>query len=113
MHHLPNGIAGIETHLRTIAREWPVATGDHRTILEQYETIPSVKKEQLRHLGHGLWCGRIQHRHDAAWAINPMATDQQGQPKPFVRRTRSEEHTSELQSHSFISYAVFCLKKKR
>src|ERR1051326_9492334 len=25
--------------------------------------------------------------------------------------TRSEEHTSELQSDSFISYAVFCLKK--
>src|SRR5213080_4432869 len=24
---------------------------------------------------------------------------------------RSEEHTSELQSHSGISYAVFCLKK--
>ena len=28
-------------------------------------------------------------------------------------RERSEEHTSELQSHSFISYAVFCLKKKK
>src|ERR1051326_9627349 len=28
-------------------------------------------------------------------------------------RGRSEEHTSELQSHSFISYAVFCLKKKK
>src|SRR6056300_1426394 len=27
-------------------------------------------------------------------------------------RPRSEEHTSELQSHSEISYAVFCLKKK-
>src|ERR1051326_9229856 len=27
------------------------------------------------------------------------------------RDNRSEEHTSELQSHSFISYAVFCLKK--
>src|ERR1051326_6004438 len=26
-------------------------------------------------------------------------------------RDRSEEHTSELQSHSFISYAVFCWKK--
>src|SRR5210317_1944072 len=25
---------------------------------------------------------------------------------------RSEEHTSELQSHSEISYAVFCLKQK-
>ena len=28
------------------------------------------------------------------------------------RIARSEDHTSELQSHSFISYAVFCLKKK-
>src|SRR6056300_1997633 len=27
--------------------------------------------------------------------------------------SRSEEHTSELQSHSEISYAVFCLKKKK
>src|SRR3546814_13432577 len=30
-------------------------------------------------------------------------------PKP----TRSEEHTSELQSLMRISYAVFCLKKKK
>src|SRR3546814_6395257 len=29
------------------------------------------------------------------------------------RRSRSEEHTSELQSLMRISYAVFCLKKKR
>ncbi len=28
-------------------------------------------------------------------------------------RTRSEEHTSELQSLTDISYAVFCLKKKK
>ncbi len=26
---------------------------------------------------------------------------------------RSEEHTSELQSHVRISYAVFCLQKKK
>ena len=32
---------------------------------------------------------------------------------PVEKRLRSEEHTSELQSHSFISYAVFCLKKKK
>src|ERR1051326_5397461 len=31
----------------------------------------------------------------------------------FVSQYRSEEHTSELQSHSFISYAVFCLKQKK
>src|SRR3546814_10579700 len=29
------------------------------------------------------------------------------------RRPRSEEHTSELQSLMRISYAVFCLKKKK
>ena len=31
----------------------------------------------------------------------------------YLKIQRSEEHTSELQSHSFISYAVFCLKKKK
>src|SRR3546814_9562175 len=45
-----------------------------------------------------------------------------GDPAPWARRfmigsgitglTRSEEHTSELQSLMRISYAVFCLKKK-
>ena len=30
-----------------------------------------------------------------------------------IEDIRSEEHTSELQSHSFSSYAVFCLKKQK
>src|ERR1051326_2827703 len=38
----------------------------------------------------------------------PSVPEAQGQP---TYQYRSEEHTSELQSHSFISYAVFCLKK--
>src|SRR3546814_6056530 len=32
---------------------------------------------------------------------------------PFVKSARSEEHTSELQSLMRISYAVFCLNKKK
>src|SRR3546814_4769955 len=32
---------------------------------------------------------------------------------PGLKRQRSEEHTSELQSLMRISYAVFCLKKKK
>src|ERR1051326_9334038 len=32
--------------------------------------------------------------------VDAVVTDKKGK--------RSEEHTSELQSHSFISYAVFC-----
>src|SRR3546814_10237995 len=38
------------------------------------------------------------------------------QPVPALRQrkaVRSEEHTSELQSIMRISYAVFCLKKKK
>src|SRR3546814_9224463 len=31
----------------------------------------------------------------------------------FSKKDRSEEHTSELQSLMRISYAVFCLKKKK
>src|SRR5213596_1155004 len=33
-------------------------------------------------------------------------------PHVHLIAERSEEHTSELQSHGLISYAVFCLKKK-
>src|SRR3546814_9020119 len=40
-----------------------------------------------------------------------------GDPLPPAKRhqikSRSEEHTSELQSLMRISYAVFCLKKKK
>src|SRR3546814_8039705 len=36
-----------------------------------------------------------------------------GFPRRSSRRHRSEEHTSELQSLMRISYAVFCLKKKK
>src|ERR1044071_10017916 len=33
--------------------------------------------------------------------------------QPILRATRSEEHTSELQSRADTSYAVFCLKKNK
>ena len=38
--------------------------------------------------------------------------DQDKNSGDTVRYTRSEEHTSELQSHVRIPHAVFCLKKK-
>src|SRR5438034_7440045 len=42
--------------------------------------------------------------------IGPMVTGSTKWPSPMSNR--SEEHTSEL-SHTVISYAVFCLKKKK
>src|SRR5213594_2182964 len=45
---------------------------------------------------------------DVIWLIEP--TFGRGH---FHLSWRSEEHTSELQSRTLISYAVFCLKKKK
>src|SRR3546814_1869687 len=49
----------------------------------------------------------------------PETAPARGDPAPLLQRQllfgyhRSEEHTSELQSLMRISYAVFCLKKKK
>src|SRR3546814_5679158 len=57
---------------------------------------------------------RPQHRRR-----KPALADEAGQGRdvtrqhPVVVQERSEEHTSELQSLMRISYAVFCLKKKK
>src|SRR3546814_5603731 len=53
---------------------------------------------------------------DARFARRQGARSGAGLLRPCARalsRSRSEEHTSELQSLMRISYAVFCLKKKK
>src|SRR6187399_35214 len=45
-------------------------------------------------------------------AATPAPPRGRSSARPRARR-RSEEHTSELQSLAVISYAVFCLKKKK
>src|SRR3546814_8698583 len=42
-----------------------------------------------------------------------MSRSGRGRSSSGLRGVRSEEHTSELQSLMRISYAVFCLKKKK
>src|SRR3546814_1656820 len=49
-----------------------------------------------------------QHRHGRG-----AGPDHAGDAGGHGHRGRSEEHTSELQSLMRISYAVFCLKKKK
>src|SRR3546814_9687866 len=67
--------------------------------------------------GGGIFAVRVKH-HDVAFGrhfADPVK-DQRGRGR-FAGagrpEQRSEEHTSELQSLMRISYAVFCLKKKR
>src|SRR3546814_1408641 len=59
-----------------------------------------------------------QHKHEnAQWNINSDPPTRDGlqiiHALLFKILLRSEEHTSELQSLMRISYAVFCLKKKK
>src|SRR3546814_4545095 len=64
--------------------------------------------DQHRARRDGLPGHRANGRIDAARADRKEAAD-----APAERALRSEEHTSELQSLMRISYAVFCLKKKK
>src|SRR3546814_8395837 len=47
------------------------------------------------------------------WAPSGIGPDDSGEITWPPSQIRSEEHTSELQSLMRISYAVFCLKKKK
>src|SRR3546814_1294793 len=72
-----------------------------------------------------LGLSRSSHRMEDRRGISQEKAEQgrsppAGIPRPMPRlcrqmggRARSEEHTSELQSLMRISYAVFCLKKKK
>src|SRR3546814_7678276 len=53
--------------------------------------------------------GEPRRHYPGLWLAERARHPQPGQPG----NGRSEEHTSELQSLMRISYAVFCLKKKK
>src|SRR3546814_1492414 len=60
-------------------------------------------------------CGASREQRDAAPSILPAGSEPSFNAMKVKWRSpnRSEEHTSELQSLMRISYAVFCLKKKK
>src|SRR3546814_10638219 len=63
---------------------------------------------------------RIRHRETGSTGQSRQSAWREPRPLPpaaipadLLSASRSEEHTSELQSLMRISYAVFCLKKKK
>src|SRR3546814_2439546 len=62
----------------------------------------------LRPAHSGLSCRPVA-RHAGTGSRGPVSDSRRSRQLTF---SRSEEHTSELQSLMRISYAVFCLKKK-
>src|SRR3546814_3042116 len=61
------------------------------------------------------WERRASGQVRGVWSSNSYSMQSDSAPKRDIRiiPDRSEEHTSELQSLMRISYAVFCLKKKK
>src|SRR3546814_6916869 len=60
-----------------------------------------------------LQVGRVDHDGLRVGACGSQPLHHTEEDTPFTPPLRSEEHTSELQSLMRISYAVFCLKKKK
>src|SRR3546814_6135518 len=73
-------------------------------LLFQAQSCPPFRHGRIEH----CCCGRENHS-----CANPKTLPHYVRTAIDGESLRSEEHTSELQSLMRISYAVFCLKKKR
>src|SRR3546814_5143590 len=106
--------------------EQPVADAEHR-MREQFDAerrmmMDSIARISARHASARPAPGTPTGSGDVVDPENPIATPELAPLIPerakFVacvngKSLRSEEHTSELQSLMRISYAVFCLNKKK
>src|SRR3546814_2342119 len=100
-------------HGRTISR--PGMTVAMERLYDAIESgVADLNDPALKDRIDGLKATRDQARADAECASALLVSSAQQAITPTMLRkfaSRSEEHTSELQSLMRISYAVFCLKK--
>src|SRR3546814_8674242 len=73
------------------------------------ERMGDRRREPVRRGGNARKIGERQRRRVGAGQLRSCGRDRRN----GACHLRSEEHTSELQSLMRISYAVFCLKKKK
>src|SRR3546814_2508613 len=70
-----------------------------------------MKAPGLQYLAHEHQAGAVPDQQ--LDPVRPLRAEDEDHPREGFESERSEEHTSELQSLMRISYAVFCLKKKK
>src|SRR3546814_5600503 len=94
----------------TTSHEVKPASAASRATVDSRRTVPRAA-EGCSAMAAGKQCTTLQpyiiRSMSSPGAVNSSAT-----ASSATTTTRSEEHTSELQSLMRISYAVFCLKKK-
>src|SRR3546814_7358493 len=89
--------------------------GDELQVFHGEAVVELAAAQRFALPAHRLAVVRAQQIVDRGDVDDPLAEGLQGRHVVLRRvdRQRSEEHTSELQSLMRISYAVFCLKKKK
>src|SRR3546814_4575225 len=85
--------------------DYPAVARDFKAAIKASDAVLFVTPEYNRSIPGGL-------KNAIDWASRPYGTNSFTHKPSAVIGTRSEEHTSELQSLMRSSYAVFCLKKK-
>src|SRR3546814_17712697 len=92
----------VSNYLPSVAEPRVFESGNH----QRYETREAAREitvhDVLTHMSGLTYGFQNQHAVDAIYRTHGLGDF-----------SRSEEHTSELQSLMRISYAVFCLKKKK
>src|SRR3546814_6074851 len=92
---------------------------DHHRELEarNIRLVCDLRSETERDAAPNNWCGPDCRLFHLDMNTDLRASGNEGwtalKNDPSEHGARSEEHTSELQSLMRISYAVFCLKKKK
>src|SRR3546814_8081458 len=86
-----------------------VTLANARATIQQVVLECAEQSKAANVVSNGLLVKDDRHRQTAAIVIDANGDRDHGAAK----LGRSEEHTSELQSLMRISYAVFCLKKKK
>src|SRR3546814_8387902 len=94
-------------HLETLL--WIARLGTFAAAAERLNTTQPAISARVRELENHL--GTVLFRREGrTMTLTPAGRELVRESEPLWR---SEEHTSELQSLIRISYAVFCLKKKK
>src|SRR3546814_2199658 len=87
------------------------APGFRQSVIGHLALAPDDLEARFGLVGGDIFHGRMSL--DQLWSARPMLGMASYRMPLGGLWLRSEEHTSELQSLMRISYAVFCLKKKK